>query len=420
MPAEPLFSQLAGSEEIDMSLTALTVSQVNSYVKQVLDGDKNLKAVFVCGEISNFKGHYSSGHLYFSLKDAKASLSAVMFNSAASRLRFRPENGMKVIVTGRITIYEATGQYQLYVESMQPDGKGAIALAYEQLKNRLSAEGLFDDKYKKELPVFPKRIGVITSATGAVIRDILNVSQRRCPMTEICLYPSSVQGERAAQELIEGIRYFDGAKDVDVIIIGRGGGSFEDLNCFNDEALVRAIFDCTIPVISAVGHETDFTLCDFVSDRRAPTPSAAAELAVPDRAELAGAVADLLDRIQMQTGGMLALAYQDIDRLRDSIYIRSPERQLENELLSIRLLSDSIRISIENKLSIEQMQTDSLANSINAMSPIRLLQKGYSIASKNGKAVRSASELETGQKIEIRLSDGSAECSVLNVNKRGE
>ena len=400
-----------------MPIKALTVTQVNTYVKQLLEGDRILRSVFVCGEISNFKGHYSSGHLYFSLKDEKSSISAVMFSSNASRLRFKLEDGMKVIVTGRISLYGVTGQYQLYVESLQPDGKGALALAYEQLKTKLAAQGVFDDQRKRPLPVMPKRIGVITSPTGAVIQDIKNVTSRRCPLTEICLYPSAVQGDNAAEQLTSGIKYFSEKKNVDVIIIGRGGGSFEDLNCFNDEKLIWAIYDCPIPVISAVGHETDFTLCDLAADRRAPTPSAAAELAVPDKAELLASVSSSFGKMQLRLSYLISVSYQDVDRLKDSIALKSPEKQIENELLSVEHLSQRMKSTVESRLAVEQLQIDSLANNINALSPIRLLQKGYSVSKKDGSVITSLEALSVGDRVELRLSDGTAECTVNNIKK---
>ena len=279
-----------------MSVGILTVSQINFYIQSIVDNDPRLKSVFVCGELSNFTRHYKSGHLYFSLKDDKSLIKAVMFSSAASRLRFAPSDGMKVIVRGRISVYEPSGQYQLYVEDMQPDGAGALALAYEQLKSKLEKEGLFDSRHKKPIPQFPKKVGVITSPTGAARRDIENIISRRYPCAEIILYPVTVQGDTAPAQLVNAVEYMDGKSDV--VIIGRGGGSAEDLWAFNDERLARTIYDCNTPVISAVGHETDFTICDFVSDLRAPTPSAAAELAVPDREELFGFLLQRKDTLQ--------------------------------------------------------------------------------------------------------------------------
>lgn len=399
----------------------MTVTQVNNYVKALLDGDKNLKSVFISGEISNFRGRYSSGHMYFSLKDEKAAISCVMFSGNASRLRFEPESGMKVIVSGSITVYPASGQYQINVVSMQPDGKGAIALAYEQLKNKLAAQGVFDDRHKQPLPLLPRRIGVVTSPSGAVIEDIKKVTARRCPLTEIILYPSAVQGDGAATQLTSGIKYFNEHKNVDVIIIGRGGGSMEDLFCFNDENLIWAIYDCTIPIISAVGHETDFTLCDFAADKRAATPSMAAELAVPSKEEMRAELASISELLRSSVSDLISVSYQDVDRLKDFVSAHSPEKYVENELLSIKLFASSIQSSAENRLALEQAQTDALASHINALSPIKLLQKGYSMTMKKTltgeKCVTSVSALKKGDKVKVRFLDGAADCTVENATK---
>ena len=265
---------------------ALTVTQLNEYIKGILDHDPRLTDVYLRGEISNFKNHYSTGHYYFTLKDEGGMIRAIMFRSSAVKLAFLPEDGMKVVAHGRISAFVRDGQYQIYCDSMEPDGIGALYIAYEQLKRKLEAEGLFDPSRKKPLPKIPSRVGIITSATGAAIRDMINVCGRRFPFAELVLYPSLVQGPDAPAQLIDGVRYFNEKQSVDVIIIGRGGGSIEDLWAFNNEDLAREIAASAIPVISAVGHETDFTICDFVADRRAPTPSAAAELAVPETEEL--------------------------------------------------------------------------------------------------------------------------------------
>ena len=391
-----------------MTANVLTVSQVNSYVKQMLDGDKNIRNIFISGEISNFRGNYSSGHWYFSLKDQKSSISAVMFAGNASRVRFTPEDGMEVIVTGRISLYEVTGQYQLYVDSMQPNGKGAVALAYEQLRNKLEAKGLFDVKHKRPLPRLPRRIGVITSPSGAVIQDIKNVVERRCPLTEIYLYPSAVQGDGAAEQLTRGIQYFNKKKNVDVIIIGRGGGSMEDLFCFNNEMLIWAIYDSSIPIISAVGHETDFTLCDFA-------------MAVLGNALHPVKDIDLLfRRMSSRVSYSLSTSYQDIDRLKDSVASLHPERFFEKEMLTVQLLSTRIDAAAENKLIYEQEQLNAVAGNINALSPIRLLQKGYTVTTKRGKCVSSVAKVKSGDKLDVRFADGTAQCSVIKIKKLGE
>ena len=275
----------------------LSVSELNAYVKRLFDNDRALNAISVRGEISNFTYH-RTGHLYFTLKDEDSQIRAVMFRSSASTLKFMPENGMKVIIRGSINVYTQTGSYQIYVNSMQPDGIGALYVAYEQLKSKLESEGLFSDEYKKQIPEYPKKIGVITSPTGAAVRDIINVTGRRFPLAQIYLYPSLVQGDGAEDNLIKALDYFESSGLVDLVIIGRGGGSIEDLWAFNGEKLARRIFECKTPIISAVGHETDFTICDFVADLRAPTPSAAAEIAVPDSRELRLRISGLYDRCE--------------------------------------------------------------------------------------------------------------------------
>ena len=284
----------------------LSVSQLNRYIKMNFDADENLANIFISGEISNFTNHYRTGHLYFTLKDDSAAVRAVMFNSSAKRLKFMPEDGMKVIARGRVSVYEASGQYQLYVDDMQPDGVGALNLAYEQLKEKLQKEGLFSELHKKPLPPYPEKVGVITSPTGAAVRDIINVLGRRFPYAEIVFCPVLVQGDGAHLQLTDAVNLFNSERAADVIIIGRGGGSIEDLWEFNDEGLARAVYNSEIPVISAVGHETDFTICDFVADMRAPTPSAAAELAVPDANELQYALSALKNRMFLNVSSGIA------------------------------------------------------------------------------------------------------------------
>ena len=276
----------------------LTIAQLNRYVKSRLDADENLYNVFLVGEISNFTDHYKTGHFYFTLKDSDAQIKAVMFRQNALRVKFKPENGLKVIVRGRVSLYEAAGSYQVFVDDMQPDGVGALNLAFEQLKERLQKEGLFDEAHKKPLPRYPQRIGVITSETGAAVQDILNILGRRFPYAEVVLAPVLVQGDGAPEQMIAALQDFNRLQNADVIIIGRGGGSAEDLWAFNDENLAYAVYRSEIPVISAVGHETDFTICDFVADLRAPTPSAAAELAVPDQTELRAEILNMSYRMQ--------------------------------------------------------------------------------------------------------------------------
>lgn len=308
----------------------LSVSQLNRYIKMNFDADENLANIFISGEISNFTNHYRTGHLYFTLKDDSAAVRAVMFNSSAKRLKFMPEDGMKVIARGRVSVYEASGQYQLYVDDMQPDGVGALNLAYEQLKEKLQKEGLFSEHHKKPLPPYPEKVGVITSPTGAAVRDIINVLGRRFPYAEIVFCPVLVQGEGAHLQLTDAVNLFNSERAADVIIIGRGGGSIEDLWEFNDEGLARAVYNSEIPVISAVGHETDFTICDFVADMRAPTPSAAAELAVPDANELQYALSTLKNRMFLNVSSGIADRRSRLEYLTSKGALKSPDEMLSN------------------------------------------------------------------------------------------
>lgn len=403
-----------------MSGTILTVSQLNSYIKARFDEDSKLKNIFVSGEISNFKKNPASGHMYFSLKDASAVIQVVMFRNFAECLRFNPQNGMKVILTGTVTVYTVGGQYQIQARSIQPDGMGALALAYEQLKNKLASEGLFDASHKQELPKAPKKIGVITSASGAVIQDIKNIVSRRYPLTEIVLCPVAVQGEAAPPQLIAAVKLFNSMNDIDVIIIGRGGGSLEDLYCFNDEGLVRSIYDSRIPVISAVGHETDFTLCDFVSDRRAPTPSAAAELAVPDRNEILKSIILDYKIIGGYVSDKLSSEKQDIDRISDRVRLLNSDSRIVNEKTAIDMLQRRIRTALKNSINAEQSSISATADKINALSPVNLLKKGYSVVFKNGYVAGTVSDLEEGDAVTIRMSDGELSCSVESINKYGD
>lgn len=390
----------------------LTVTELNNYVKKMFDADRVLSAVSVTGEISNLTVH-RTGHLYFSLKDEASQVKAVMFRSSASSLKFMPENGMKVTVRCSVSVYTASGSYQLYVNSMQPDGVGALYLAYEQLKNKLEKEGLFGVEFKKSLPRFPKAVGVITSPTGAAVRDIINVTGRRFPSARIYLYPSLVQGDGAEENLIKALDYLDNAKLVDVIIIGRGGGSIEDLWAFNGENLARKIFSCKTPIISAVGHETDFTICDFVADMRAPTPSAAAEIAVPDFKELMLRLGD---------------SYLNLEKALLNVVKNCDERL--NESMKHPIFTDSSVIFDEKYALIEEYRataesliddkiselTNSLAicaGKANAMSPLATLARGYSVVSDSkGKSVKSVTSITVGEKITVRFSDGHISATV--------
>ena len=378
-----------------------------------MDHDFLLFQLSIRGEISNFKLHYS-GHMYFTLKDEQSTIRAVMFKSSNYKLKFKPENGMKVIAQGRISVYERDGQYQLYVENMQPDGIGALHIAFEQLKKKLEAEGLFDSERKKSLPKFPKRIGVVTSATGAAIRDILNVLKRRYPAAEVLLYPVLVQGEQACFEIVEGIQYFNDTKSVDVIITGRGGGSIEELWAFNEEIVARSIAASQIPVISAVGHETDFTIADFVSDVRAPTPSAAAELAVPSQYELRDKVQGLQSRLIYALNNRLESRRLKLERLMQSTAFRNPLDNISQSRLRLDEMGKDLLKNMLYQLKNQREQLASLCGKLDALSPLSVLSRGYAIVkTSDGQIIRTVHEVNEQQKIKVQLQDGEFQCTVL-------
>lgn len=389
----------------------MSVTQLNTYVRCIMEEDVVLKSVFVAGEVSNFKNHYKTGHFYFTLKDENAAVKAVMFRTYSSRLRFAPEDGMRVICRARASVYERDGAYQLYVEDMQPDGSGSLSLAFEQLKRKLFAEGLFDEKHKKPIPKYPETIAVVTSPTGAALQDILNILSRRWPIARVIVVPSGVQGENAESQLVLGIKKAD-TLSADTIIIGRGGGSVEDLWCFNSEALARAIFDCKTPVISAVGHETDFTICDFVADLRAPTPSAAAENASPESLMTAGIVRGFEQRLK--DGLCLSLREREmtLERLENSPFLKDPKRIFEQKEMYFDALTD--RLSSAGKLFLTEKagDFDRLCTKLNAFSPLAVLSRGYSIATVNGKTVKTAAQLKKAGEFDLRLSDGTVNCNV--------
>lgn len=392
-------------------MNVITVSQVNTYIKALLDESQPLKNIFVVGEISNFHHHFRSGHMYFTLKDENSQLKAVMFCSYAERLKFNPEDGMRVICRGRVSTYEKDGVYQLYVEDMQPDGIGALNLAYEQLKEKLSKEGLFDQQYKKPIPKFPKKIGVATSDMGAAIEDIKNVTKRRYPLCELVIVPTQVQGVQSSPDIVKSIKILDSIDSIDLIIVGRGGGSIEDIWGFNTEEVARAVFECKKPVISAVGHETDFTICDFVADLRAPTPSAAAELAVPDM----NAILNYLDNMDSSLYSLLKQRvekeYQRLDSFQD-VVLNQPSNLLEGEKNSLNSICDKIINAYSSNLKNEFLKLSVIAEKLNTISPLATLSRGYSIAEKDGKAVKSVKDLKNNDKITLTFSDGRVDCLV--------
>lgn len=396
----------------------LSVSQLNRYIKMNFDADENLANIFISGEISNFTNHYRTGHLYFTLKDDSAAVRAVMFNSSAKRLKFMPEDGMKVIARGRVSVYEASGQYQLYVDDMQPDGVGALNLAYEQLKEKLQKEGLFSEHHKKPLPPYPEKVGVITSPTGAAVRDIINVLGRRFPYAEIVFCPVLVQGEGAHLQLTDAVNLFNSERAADVIIIGRGGGSIEDLWEFNDEGLARAVYNSDIPVISAVGHETDFTICDFVADMRAPTPSAAAELAVPDANELQYALSALKNRMFLNVSSGIADRRSRLEYLTSKGALKSPDEMLSNRSQRLDTAFSKMMSSYENRIGGKKVEFISAATALSKLDPMSVLMRGFAFVSdKNGENVYSSQALAKGDKINVRFHDGSAVCEVKEITQ---
>lgn len=396
----------------------LSVSQVNMYIKALLDEIPQVKNVYICGEISNFKHYYNSGHMYFTLKDDKSQLKAVMFKNDNYRLKFTPENGMKVICFGQVGVYERDGVYQLYCRDMQPDGVGALTIAFEQLKVQLAEEGLFDEEHKKAIPKFPQKIGVATSKMGAAVEDIKNVISRRYPLCEIIIVPTIVQGESAAQDIADSIRFIDENLGVDTIIVGRGGGALEDLWAFNTEIVARAVYACKTPIISAVGHETDFTISDFVSDMRAPTPSAAAELAVPDIKSLIFQLNNFSVSIEKSLDFKISQCENSIKRYKDFFSksnvdlfyanIRDKMAQYNEKL------KDSITRIIENQTNTLSKNAEMLDN----LSPLKILSRGYSVV-KNEKydIVTDSENINVGDNVEIILSNGAFKATVNEVTK---
>ena len=394
---------------------AITVTELNEYIKSKIDADRFLSHVLVKGEISNFTNHYKTGHFYFTIKDEGSLIKAVMFKSAACKINFVPENGMKILARGRVSAFVRDGQYQLYCDGMEPDGIGALYFAFEQLKKKLSAEGLFDESRKKPLPKIPTRIGVITSPTGAAIRDIINILGRRFPYAKVILYPALVQGAEAAPSLIDGVRYFNSQSNVDVIIIGRGGGSIEDLWAFNSEELAREVAASKIPTISAVGHETDFTICDFVADRRAPTPSAAAEIAVPETHELMHKIDNIIGRMSLLLTKRIDQGKQVLAFYKTQGIFAHPERLLEDRKMQLLLSGQKLESLIAAKLTTDRHKLSENAAKLEALSPLGILSRGYSVATgSSGKVIASKNDVEVGEVISVRVSDGNIYTRVEN------
>ena len=394
-----------------MKYNAVTVTQLNKYLKDRFDEDENLGAILVKGEISNFKNHYT-GHLYFTLKDENSLIKCIMFKSYAERLAFKPKDGMKVMVFGSVSVFERDGVYQIYVKQMMEDGMGDLHEQFEKLKAQLEAEGLFDETHKKPIPLYPKVVGVLTSQTGAVIRDIINVSTRRNPNVYIRLLPVPVQGPGAAEKIAEKIKVMNEKKLADVLIIGRGGGSLEDLWPFNEEIVARAIYDSELPIISAVGHETDFTIADFVADLRAPTPSAAAELAVPDVYELKQKINNYQNRSRLALKKKNELMRLRYEKCMKSRVFTDPLRRIRDMDVTV----DSYIQRLENKMKIIHKESQSsyikLVSKLDTLSPLKTLTRGYSLTEKDNKIVKSAKELEKDDKVKLKFSDGEKDAII--------
>ncbi len=398
----------------------ISVSELNEYVKILIDNDEILAHVTVRGEISNFTNH-RTGHFYLTLKDEGSLIKAVMFRGYASKLKFLPENGMKVIVRGRVSAFVRDGQYQIYIEGMEPDGVGALYIAYEQLKRKLTAEGLFDRSKKKPIPKIPTRIGIITSPTGAAVRDIINILGRRFPLCRPVLYPSLVQGDGAPANIIAGIDYFNETKSADVLIVGRGGGSIEDLWAFNDEALCRRVASSEIPIISAVGHETDFTLCDFAASVRAPTPSAAAELAVPESAELARKIGNVQTRMELLCTQKIKLSREKLARLASSRSLTSPMNLIDDKRMALGVTEEKLYSRMEKILERKKAMLGASAAKLDALNPLSVVARGYSaVFADDGKLIKSVEQTKVGETVSFMLTDGkiSAEVKTVEQNER--
>lgn len=396
-------------------MNTLKVSQVNTYIKALLDGSEPLQNIYVEGEISNFKHYQPSGHMYFTLKDEKSQLKCVMFSSNAYRIRFRPENGMCVICRGRISAYEKSGEYQLYAEDMQPVGAGALNLAFEQLKKKLFDEGVCDKSRKKPLPEYPQKIGVVTSGVGAAVQDIKNITSRRYPLAELVIVPTAVQGEKAAPEIVESIKLLDSRGDIDVMIVGRGGGSIEDLWAFNTEEVARAVIACNTPVVSAVGHESDFTISDFVADLRAPTPSAAAELICPDINVLFNHVRSLQYTAQLYIQALIDDRSQHLSELTAFSPLANGEELLNAYKDRLSDLKNRLGSSFTNRAEIEFHRFSALLGKLNALSPLAVMERGFAVAKQGESVVTRAAQADTEKELTVAFEDGELNCKISGV-----
>ena len=391
---------------------AISVTELNSYIKNKIADDEYLNNVLIKGEISNFKNHYT-GHMYFTLKDENSLIKCVMFKTYAQKLEFMPKDGMKVFVLGGVSVFERDGVYQIYVKAMQEDGVGILYKKYEELKKRLEEEGYFDEEHKKPIPQMPKIIGVLTSQTGSVIRDIINVSTRRNPNVNIRLFPVPVQGEGAAEKIADGIKFMNENNSADVLILARGGGSLEDLWPFNEEIVAHAIYNSEIPIISAVGHETDFSISDFVADLRAPTPSAAAELAVPDIYEVRQKINTYQNRLRLTLVKKVEIMRLRYEKCMSSRVFKEPLRNINDNYLKVDTYIKRLENYIKAKQKEEKTKYIELVSKLDTLSPLKTLTRGYSIVEQNNKIIKSANDVKTGDKIDIRFTDGTKKAEIL-------
>ncbi|QMS85685.1 exodeoxyribonuclease VII large subunit [Candidatus Xianfuyuplasma coldseepsis] len=417
----------------------LTVTALTKYIKYKFDQDAHLKNVLLKGEISNFK-HHSRGHFYFTLKDEKAQISAIMFASNSKKVPFQVQDGMSVLVEGNISVYESSGNYQIYVQTMTEDGLGNLYVAYEQLKKKLSEEGLFDDTHKQPIPRFPKTIAVLTSPTGAAVRDIIHIVNRRFPLTKIIIYPTLVQGEYAKDNIVQNIEQVNRDQLADVIILGRGGGSIEDLWPFNEEQVAYAIYKSMIPIISSVGHETDFTISDFVADLRAPTPSGGAEIAVPNQVDIVAYINQMNEQMRLSLKRLLDrkkqslthikshYIFQDplrltehknrrLDHLVDKLSLLHPGKRLEQAQKDTRKLTQQLIDSMKRIYKDKEYKYHIAINKLDLVNPLHIMKKGYTIVAKDGEIIKSVSQLDVGEHLTLRMNDGVAETTVTSVRK---
>ena len=399
-----------------MKLRALDISEANSYIKRILTNDPILYNLRVKGEISNFKVH-SSGNVYLSLKDEKSKLNCIIFKSNYDK-SLNLDNGVKIIATGYISVYERDGAYQLYINEVEIEGIGNLYIEFNKLKEKLKNEGLFDSKYKKQIPKIPRSIGVVTSPTGAVIRDIINVTKRRFPKVDIKLYPVNVQGDKSAEDICSGIEFFNRMENVDTIIVGRGGGSLEELWSFNEEIVAREIFKSKIPIISAVGHETDFTICDFVSDMRAPTPSAAAEIATPDLLEIYYKLDNIKNRMNRSLNNQVILDNEKLNNTFDKINNHMKNYIIRDKVIQLDQIYDKINFRLEQNLETSKEKLSKKAALLHNLSPLATISRGYSIVEKKGHVINSIEEVNVNDEINITLKDGDLDCIINKINSK--